>query len=125
MLVIAAAAVGLWRKLIAVEFVDARSRWLASLRSPEHPWPLAAVGAGLRFLDRPLPAPGLRLHARGLYAGYVNIWGDWAAHLSFTGSFAYGHNFPTRVPDRPGDITSAIRSWSIFSRPPSYRSAAP
>ena len=49
------------------------------------------------FCTRPGPtAPD------GLYAGYVNIWGDWAAHLSFAGSFAYGHNFPPRVPDRPG-----------------------
>src|SRR5439155_809598 len=38
----------------------------------------------------------------GLYAGYVNVWGDWAAHLSFTGSFAYGHNFPPEYPVDPG-----------------------
>jgi hypothetical protein len=38
----------------------------------------------------------------GLYAGYVNIWGDWAAHLSFAGSFAYGHNFPPEYPIDPG-----------------------
>jgi hypothetical protein len=39
----------------------------------------------------------------GLYTGYVNIWGDWAAHLTFAGSFAYGHNFPPEFPIDPGN----------------------
>lgn len=34
----------------------------------------------------------------GLYAGWVNIWGDWAAHLTYTTSFAYGDNFPPQMP---------------------------
>jgi hypothetical protein len=38
----------------------------------------------------------------GLFTGYVNIWGDWAAHLTFAGSFAYGHNFPPEYPIDPG-----------------------
>jgi len=33
-----------------------------------------------------------------LVAGWVNIWGDWAAHLSYTSSFAYGDNFPPQMP---------------------------
>jgi hypothetical protein len=39
----------------------------------------------------------------GLYAGYVNVWGDWAAHLSYAGSFAYGQNFPPELPIDPGN----------------------
>jgi len=39
----------------------------------------------------------------GLWAGYINIWGDWAAHLTFAGSFAYGHNFPPQYPIDPGN----------------------
>ena len=39
----------------------------------------------------------------GLYAGYINIWGDWAAHLTFTSSFAYGHNFPPQFSIDPGN----------------------
>jgi hypothetical protein len=74
---------------------DARRRWPSS-------WPLIAVlvvcGAWtVHFLHQAYvytPA--------GLYAGYVNIWGDWAAHLSFAGSFAYGHNFPPEYPIDPG-----------------------
>lgn len=97
-LVIAGVAVSLWRKLIGAEIADARARWLASPRSPGHPWPLAAVllvcGVWtVHFLHQAyVYAPS------GLFAGYVNIWGDWAAHLSFTGSFAYGHNFPPEYP---------------------------
>ena len=83
------------RGQIAADWNDACHRWPSS-------WPLLAVllvcGAWtIHFLHQAYvytPA--------GLYAGYVNIWGDWAAHLSFTGSFAYGHNFPPEYPIDPG-----------------------
>jgi hypothetical protein len=87
---------------VSGDFAEARGRWLASPRMPGHPWPLAAVvlvcGAWtVHFLHQAyVYAPD------GLYAGYVNIWGDWAAHLSFAGSFAYGHNFPPEYPIDPG-----------------------
>ena len=99
-----AAAYGLSRnpgQLIA-DLGDARSRWLARPQNAGHPWPLLAVllVCGLwtiHFLHQAFVyAPN------GLYAGYVNIWGDWAAHLTFTGSFAYGHNFPPEYPVDPG-----------------------
>jgi hypothetical protein len=84
------------------DVIDARRRWLAPLRTPGHPWPLAAVflvcGAWtVHFLHQAyvyLPD--------GLYTGYVNIWGDWAAHLTYAGSFAFGHNFPPEFPIDPG-----------------------
>jgi hypothetical protein len=85
------------------EVSDAWRRWSASLQTPGHPWPLAAVvlvctAWTVHFLHQAyvyLPD--------GLYAGYVNIWGDWAAHLTFAGSFAYGHNFPPLYPIDPGN----------------------
>jgi len=40
----------------------------------------------------------LVLENGNLVAGWVNIWGDWAAHLSYTSSFAYGDNFPPQMP---------------------------
>ena len=91
------------RDQLALSVSDARARWWASPRTPGHPWPLAAVvlvcGAWtLHFFGQAyvyLPD--------GLYTGYVNIWGDWAAHLSFAGSFAYGHNFPPQYPIDPGN----------------------
>ena len=40
----------------------------------------------------------LVLEANGLYAGWVNVWGDWAAHLSYATSFGFGDNFPPEMP---------------------------
>jgi hypothetical protein len=91
------------RDRLASDISDAAARWWRSPRSAGHPWPLAAVvlvcGAWtLRFLSQ-----AYVYKADGLWAGYVNIWGDWAAHLSFAGSFAYGHNFPPQFPIDPGN----------------------
>ena len=92
-----------WRfDRLRADVADARTRWIASPGLPGHPWPLLLVvlvcGAWtVHFLHQAYvytPA--------GLFVGYVNIWGDWAAHLSFTGSFAYGHNFPPEYPIDPG-----------------------
>jgi hypothetical protein len=101
-LIVAVAAIVRHMKEVRADVADARSRWLASPRSPGHPWPLAAVvlvcGAWtVHFLHQ-----AYVYTPNGLYAGYVNIWGDWAAHLSFAGSFAYGHNFPPEYPIDPG-----------------------
>jgi hypothetical protein len=90
-LVVGGAGIGLRRDVAATDWQDARGRWPAQ-------WPLLAVlvvcGAWtLHFLHQ-----AYVYTPNGLYAGYVNIWGDWAAHLSFTGSFAYGHNFPPEFP---------------------------
>ena len=97
-------AVGLvaGRSKVGDDWRDARARWLAPIRTPGHPWPLAAVflicGAWTsHFLHQAyVYLPG------GLYTGYVNIWGDWAAHLTYVASFAYGHNFPPEFPIDPG-----------------------
>jgi hypothetical protein len=99
---VGAAAAAWQRKQLVADIAEARVRWGASPRTPGHPWPLAAVAVvcgawTVHFLHQAYvytPA--------GLYAGYVNIWGDWAAHLSFAGSFAYGHNFPPEYPIDPG-----------------------
>ena len=96
-----AAAARQMKQLVA-DAHGARGRWWASPRAAGHPWPLAAValvcGAWtVHFLHQ-----AYVYTPSGLYAGYVNIWGDWAAHLSFAGSFAYGHNFPPEYPIDPG-----------------------
>jgi hypothetical protein len=101
-LLIAAAAMATQMAQVREDLADARTRWLASLRTPGHPWPVAAVfvvcGAWtVHFLHQAYvytPA--------GLFVGYSNIYGDWAAHLSFAGSFAYGRNFPPEYPIDPG-----------------------
>jgi len=86
------------RHQVAGDWRDARGRWTARWSSPGHPWPLLAVllvcGAWtVHFLHQ-----AYVYTPNGLYTGYVNVWGDWAAHLSFAGSFAYGHNFPPEFP---------------------------
>ncbi|MFI5283849.1 MAG: hypothetical protein ACHQ0J_12075 [Candidatus Dormibacterales bacterium] len=101
-LVVATIACVLARAQLAADASEARRRWLAPLRSPGHPWPLAVVtvvcGAWtVHFFHQAYVYTPL-----GLYAGYVNIWGDWAAHLSFASSFAYGHNFPPEYSIDPG-----------------------
>jgi len=97
-LLVGGAGVFVGRHQVAGDWGDARGRWTARWSSPGHPWPLLAVllvcGAWTaHFLHQ-----AYVYTPSGLYAGYVNIWGDWAAHLSFAGSFAYGHNFPPEFP---------------------------
>src|SRR5260370_9442845 len=81
------------RDRVAADISDASARWAAPVRTADHPWPLAAIflvcaGWTLHFLHQ-----AYAIKPDGLWAGYVNIWGDWAAHLTFPGSFAYGPNF--------------------------------
>ena len=90
------------RGTVSADWADARRRWTAPWGAAAHPWPLLAVtgvcGAWtVHFLHH-----AYVYTPDGLYAGYVNIWGDWAAHLSFTASFVYGHNFPPEFPIDPG-----------------------
>jgi hypothetical protein len=91
------------RDRLAADISNAIARWTSSVRTPGHPWPLAAVfvvcGAWtVHFLHQ-----AYVYKPDGLWAGYINIWGDWAAHLTFAGSFAYGHNFPPQYPIDPGN----------------------
>ena len=90
------------RATLAADWSDAKRRWLSPVRAGLHPWPLLAVlivcGAWtVHFFHQ-----AYVYTPQGLWAGYVNVWGDWAAHLSFAGSFAYGHNFPPEFPIDPG-----------------------
>src|SRR5438105_7350799 len=97
-------AVGLFiaRARLASDWTEARRRWASSLRVNGHPWPLLAVMLVCGAWTVHLLHQAWVYTPSGLYAGYVNIWGDWAAHLSFAGSFAYGHNFPPQFPVDPG-----------------------
>lgn len=48
----------------------------------------------------------LVLESDGLYAGWINVWGDWAAHLSYTTSLAIQDNFPPQFPILSGHVLS-------------------
>jgi len=99
-----AGALGLLRgrSVLSRDWKDLRARWLSPPLKPGHPWPLAAVflicaAWTMHFLHQ-----AYVYTPDGLYAGYGNIWGDWAAHLTYAGSFAFGHNFPPEFPVDPG-----------------------
>jgi hypothetical protein len=81
---------------------DARARWVRSPSTAGHPWPVAAVAIACGLWTVHFLHQAYVYTPDGLFAGYVNIWGDWAAHLTFAGSFAYGHNFPPEYPIDPG-----------------------
>jgi len=94
-LVLGAGGAVLARARVIADWTEARRGWRSR-------WPLLAVllvcsAWTVHFLHQ-----AYVYTPNGLYAGYVNIWGDWAAHLSFAGSFAYGHNFPPEFPIDPG-----------------------
>ncbi len=97
------AAVLVHRQELAAEWRDAGERWSASLASARHPWPLLAIFVACSAWTVHFLHQAWTYRPDGLYAGYINIWGDWAAHLTFTGSFAYGHNFPPQMPIDPGN----------------------
>jgi hypothetical protein len=57
--------------------------------------PLAGFALALFALRWTLLWRGaLTTNASGLWAGHINIWGDWALHLGDVTSFVYGDNFP-------------------------------
>jgi hypothetical protein len=97
---IAAGATGIafGRDDVVADWADARTRWNRPWLTLTHPWPLLAVMVVCGAWTVHLLHQAYVYTPNGLYAGYVNIWGDWAAHLSFAGSFAYGHNFPPEFP---------------------------
>jgi hypothetical protein len=90
------------RSQLAADIASAGSRWSAPLRAAAHPWPLVVIVVVCGAWTVRLLHQAYVYLPDGLYAGYVNIWGDWAAHLTYAGSFAYGRNFPPEFPIDPG-----------------------
>jgi hypothetical protein len=69
-----------WRDQLASEAVAMARRW----RGPQAlPLALLLLLGGIFFI--PFYAHALEIRPDGLYAGYVNIWGDWCTHLSMSG----------------------------------------
>ena len=91
------------RSVLASDLRDLGVRWSPPLTTAGHPWPVFAIFFACAAWTVHFLHQAWTYRADGLYAGYVNIWGDWAAHLSFAGSFAYGHNFPPQFPIDPGN----------------------
>jgi hypothetical protein len=69
-----------WREPLRDESVAMARRWRSRQALPLAT--LLLLG-GVFFI--PFYAHALELRPDGLYAGYVNIWGDWCTHLSLSG----------------------------------------
>ena len=86
------------RREVLPNLRDVTDRWVRKPTVPGHPWPLLLVAVVAGIYVYKLFANAYRLLPDGLYAGTGGTWADWAAHLSYAGSFAYGANFPPQLP---------------------------
>lgn len=76
---------------------------LASLRERLLPlWPLWALLAACWAYTLYLMAGAYVETPQGLQVWGIGVYSDWAAHLTYAGSFAYGQNFPPEYPIAPG-----------------------
>ncbi len=98
-LVLGASAPGWWRArgLLEGELDDLAGRW-----ARREPWPLWLLLGIAWPYTLVLFARAYSFTAGALVAGNEGAYADWAAHLTYAGSFAYGHNFPPEFPVDPG-----------------------
>ena len=98
-LALAASAPGWWlaRRRLGEEADDLLARWRR-----REPWPLWALLAICWPFTLVVLGRSYQPTAQGLLAGGSWSYADWAAHLTYAGSFAYGHNFPPQFPVDPG-----------------------
>ncbi|HXM53750.1 MAG TPA: hypothetical protein VOB72_00040 [Candidatus Dormibacteraeota bacterium] len=96
---LAASAPGWWlaRGRLTAESDDLIARW-----TRRQPWPLWALLAVCWPFTLAVLARTYALTSQGLIAGGTWSYADWAAHLTYAGSFVYGHNFPPQFPVDPG-----------------------
>jgi hypothetical protein len=90
-----------WRRH-RTDVAAARGRWLAKPSTTGHGWPLALVLLICWPYTIKLLSQVYVFGPNGLTTGYVNIWGDWAAHLTYTSSFAFSGNLPPQFTIDPG-----------------------
>jgi hypothetical protein len=104
-LALAVSAAG-WRLALAgelrAEAADLGRRWSAPWRSAEHPWPLWGLLAVCWAFALYYLGGGYSFTPAGLLTTANGFYGDWAAHLAYAGSFAYGQNLPPEFPVDPG-----------------------
>jgi hypothetical protein len=96
---LALSGAGWWRgrRLLRGEVVDGVARW-----ARREPWPLWVLLAAAWPFTLVLLANAYSYTGQGLIAGNPGVYADWAAHLTYAGSFAYGANFPPQFPVDPG-----------------------
>ena len=103
-LALAVSAIGWFRgrRQVLLDLRGVTDRWVRRPTAPDHPWPLLAVALVAGIYVYQLFANAYRLRPEGLFSGNGGTWADWAAHLTYAGSFAYGANFPPTLPIDPG-----------------------
>ena len=101
-LAVSAAGWYLGRGRVLPDLRSAAGRWARRPTLPGHPWPLLLVTLVAGAYVYQLLANAYHLLPSGLYSENQGTWADWAAHLSYAGSFAYGRNFPPMLPLDPG-----------------------
>ncbi|HEY4025523.1 MAG TPA: hypothetical protein VGO86_03750 [Candidatus Dormibacteraeota bacterium] len=96
---LAASAPGWWlaRDRLGSEADDLVDRWRR-----REPWPLWVLLAVCWPFTLAVLGRSYQVTAQGLLAGGPWSYADWAAHLTYTSSFVYGHNFPPEFPVDPG-----------------------
>jgi hypothetical protein len=83
-----------WRQPLGDEAAAMVGRWRSRQALP---LALLLVLGGLFFI--PFYLHALEIRPDGLYAGYVNIWGDWCTHLSMSGYLSgAAHLLPPQNP---------------------------
>jgi hypothetical protein len=100
-LALSAAAVWRARSSLPAELAEAAGRWRRA-----EPWPLWILLLLCWPFTLVLLGQSYTLSSQGLIAGNPGVYADWAAHLTYAGSFAYGANFPPEFPIEPGHALS-------------------
>lgn len=90
------------RASLAAELREFKARWTSPLLGGNYPWPLWLLLLICWTYTFHFFSQAYVLDGQGLHAGHINIWGDWGAHLSYAGSFAYGDNRPPEFFIDPG-----------------------
>ncbi len=95
-----ALAAGAWgwavaRPRLGAELAGLRGRW-------REVWPVGLLLLACWPYTVYLMAGAYARSAAGLEVWGIGVYSDWAAHLTYAGSFAYAHNLPPEYPIAPG-----------------------
>jgi hypothetical protein len=95
----AVSAAAIWRRRsrLHAELEEAAERWRRA-----EPWPLWLLLLISWPFTLALFAQAYTFTGQGLVTGNPGAYADWAAHLTYASSFAYGANFPPEFPIAPG-----------------------
>lgn len=99
------AASGVWfrRDRLAAEMSSARRRLVLPWRDGRSLRPLAGFTLVCAAVSTRILALGYQTTPRGISVGHLATYADWAAHLAYSGSFAYGDNRGLKSPISAGN----------------------